>query len=199
MGPVQWGDVPSWVAAIFAGGAAWFAYQTIKSQRQQIAEQQRFIAEQSTNLALERSELCAAAEDRKWAQARQIHMHHRQAGTINDSEGNVIGPDCWIVTVQNSSGSPVHRVDVRFGVAYLASEAYEIPPSAVHGPNPGEPRARPVHLLGAGRAVRFLSQRWSAATVHNNRPCLIFTDDNGVRWEVDSYGKLEEAPEAGST
>ncbi|MET8011573.1 hypothetical protein ABZU86_09785 [Streptomyces sp. NPDC005271] len=194
MGPVQWGDVPTWVAAIFAGGAAWFAYQTIKSQRQQIAEQRQFIADQSTNLQLERSALHAAAEDRKWSQARQIRMHHRQVGATTDGQGNAVGPDHWEVTVQNSSEAPVHEVDVRFGTAYLAAEVYEVPPSAVHGPNPGERTTRPLHLLGAGRVVRFVSQHWSAATVHNNRPQLLFTDDNGVQWALDSYGKLEEAP-----
>ncbi|MET8810292.1 hypothetical protein [Streptomyces sp. NPDC004546] len=33
---------------------------------------------------------------------------------------------------------------------------------------------------------------WPEVTAHNNRPTLYFTDDNGVRWALDSYGKLEE-------
>ncbi|MCC5032898.1 hypothetical protein DMH02_006550 [Streptomyces sp. WAC 00631] len=197
--PVQWGDVPTWIAAIFAGGAAWFAYQTIKSQRKQIAEQRQFIAEQSENLALERSELRAVGEDRKWAQARQIHMRQRKAGAVTDGQGNAVGSNHWVVTVQNSSDSPIHDIDVRFGTAYLAAEVYEIPPSAIQGPNPGERRGRPLHLLGPGRLARFLSQRWSAATLHNNRPHLFFTDGNGVRWAIDSYGKLEEASTDGAS
>ncbi|MEU1941090.1 hypothetical protein ABZ554_01145 [Streptomyces sp. NPDC020125] len=199
MGPLPWGDVPTWIAAIFAGGATWFARQTIKSQRQQIIEQRQFIAEQSATLALERSELRAAAEDRKWAQARKILMHHREAGAATDGDGNTTGPDHWVVTVRNDSDSPVHEVDVRFGTAYLAAEVYEIPPSAVDGPNPGQRVGHPVHLLGPSRAVRFLSQHWSAVTVHNNRPHLLFTDDNGVRWTCDSYGKLEEVIDDGTS
>lgn len=103
---MQWGDVPTWGAAVFAGGAAWFAYQTIKSQRQQIGEQRQFIAAQSANLALERTELRAAAEDRKWSQARQIRMHHHEAGAATDGEANTVGADHWVVTVQNASELP---------------------------------------------------------------------------------------------
>ncbi|WP_326817056.1 hypothetical protein OIE61_14045 [Streptomyces sp. NBC_01762] len=88
----------------------------------------------------------------------------------------------------------MHDVDVRFGTAYLAAEVYEIPPSAIHGSNPGERRIRPMHLLGPGRVVRFFSQHWPSTTVHNNRPHLSFVDDSGVRWSLDSYGKLEETP-----
>lgn len=47
MGPLQWGDVPTWVGGTGALAAAWYAYQTITSQRQQIGEQRDFIAEQT--------------------------------------------------------------------------------------------------------------------------------------------------------
>ncbi|MFF8730489.1 hypothetical protein ACF073_29005 [Streptomyces sp. NPDC015171] len=47
MGPVQRGDVSTWVASGFAGAAAEFAYQTIRGQQQQIGEQQQFITGQS--------------------------------------------------------------------------------------------------------------------------------------------------------
>lgn len=181
-------------ATLFAGGAAWFAYQTIKSQRQQITEQRQFIAEQAANLALERIELRAAAENRKWSQARQISMHHRESGGSTDGEGNITENDHWEVFVRNSSDSPVHEVDVRFGTAYLAAEVYSVPSTALSGNNLGELWARPIHLLGPGRIARFVSQSWPAATVHNNRPQLLFADDSGIQWSLDSYGKLEEIP-----
>jgi len=199
VGPLQWGDVPTAVAAVFAGGAAWFAYQTIKSQRQQIGEQREFIgeqlgfmAEQRQNLELERAELRAAAEYRRWAQARQIAMHHRRTG--RDSEGHG-----WAVTVQNPTDAPVRHVEVRFGSAYLASEAFDWP---AFDPEPrdlrviprGDTYSLPLDLLGPGRAARFISQRWTSAIAHNNRPTLYFTDDAGARWSLDSYGKLEEMP-----
>ncbi|MFE7236103.1 hypothetical protein ACFVAF_36925 [Streptomyces sp. NPDC057596] len=195
MSAIDWGDIPTWLGAGFAAAAAAAAVWTLASQRRQIAEQRQFIGEQSATLALERAELRAAAEDRKWAQARQVAMHHRKAGGSVDGEGNVVC-DRWVVTVQNTSDAPVHGVEVRFGTAYLASEVYELAPSAVHNlsAEDGDRLVSPVYLLGPGRAVRFLSQQWPEATVHNNRPVLSFTDDNGLRWQLDSYGKLEEAP-----
>jgi hypothetical protein len=208
MGPADLGDVPTWIGAGGAIGAAWFAYQTITSQRQQIGEQQEFIAEQTAfiadqrqNLELERAELRAAAEERRWAQARQIRMHQRMAGFQDDGMGGLTNePDHWAVTVQNHSDAPVHQLEVRFGTAYTASDAWEWPafePSQ-RGASVGDRLALPVYLVGPRRAVRFASQSWPPATVHNNRPTVFFTDDSGARWSLDSYGKLEEAPTDGA-
>jgi hypothetical protein len=103
--------------------------------------------------------------------------------------------DHWIVTILNASDAPAHAVAVRFGTAYTASEVYELAPTSLHnwGASLGDRLVAPVHLLGPARAVRFLSQRWSPATVHNSRPFVTFTDDCGIYWTLDSYGELEEA------
>ncbi|RSN99945.1 hypothetical protein DMH26_17635 [Streptomyces sp. WAC 05379] len=173
----------------------------MKSQRDQIGEQRTFIgeqrafmAEQSATLALERQELHAVAEDRKWAQAQQLHMHFHGAGTPRN--GVVTEDDQWVVTVLNTSDAPVHGVDVRFGTAHLAAEVYEIAPTAVHngGASLGDRVVAPVDVLGPRRAVRFFSPRWSSSTVHNNRPTVTFADNNGIRWSLNSHGKLEEVP-----
>jgi hypothetical protein len=180
---------------------------TLKSQRDQIGEQRAFIAqqsqfmaEQSANLTLERAELRAAAENRKWAQAQQVRMHDRTAGGGTDGQGVTTDDDHWDVTVTNHSDAPVHQVEVRFGTAYTAAEVYEWRPHW----NPGGAAERgdrltsPVHLIGPNRGVRFRSQRWPSVTVHNNRATLYFTDNNGVRWMLDWHGQLAEAPpEAG--
>jgi hypothetical protein len=203
VGPLQWGDVPTWIGGAGALAAAWYAYQTITSQRQQIGEQQEFIAEQTRfmeeqrqNLVLERAELHAAADDRRVAQARQIRMHQRMLGSEPDGMGGIVGVDHWSVTVQNPSDAPVHQLEVHFGSAYIASDAWEWPAFELFNQRAsvGDRLAMPVYLLGPGRAARFHSQKWQSATVHNNRPVLSFTDDNGLRWRLDSYGKLEEAP-----
>ncbi|MFB6786556.1 hypothetical protein ACFCWT_07720 [Streptomyces olivaceus] len=197
MGPLQLGDVPTWIGGTGAMAAARYAYQTISSQRQQLGEQQRFIAEQTRfmgeqrqNLELERAELRAVADDRKWAQARQIAMHQRGIGSVSDGHG-------WIVTVQNPSSASIRGVEVNFGTAYRAARAFDWPPFDHCPQNPtdtaDDPLPIPVHLLGSRRAARFASQRWTAATAHNNRPTLYFTDDAGVRWSLDSHGSLEEA------
>ncbi|MFI5685888.1 hypothetical protein [Streptomyces sp. NPDC051636] len=78
MSVINWGDVPTWLGTLFAAAAAGAAVWTMKSQRDQIREQRVFIGEQSATMALERAELRAAAEDRRWAQARRVRMMQRR-------------------------------------------------------------------------------------------------------------------------
>ncbi|MFD7884079.1 hypothetical protein ACFV3N_16770 [Streptomyces bauhiniae] len=203
MGSVQWGDVPTWVASVFAGAAALFAYQTITSQRQQIGEQQEFIAEQTRfmgeqqqNLEMERAELRAAAEDRRTAQAKGVDMHARKAGASTDGQGQATPDDHWVVTVVNDSDAPIRQVEVRFGDAYNSAEVYEWnkrwnPEAHVRG----DTLMQLVDLIGPGRTVRFQSPHYSHQTVHNNPPTLYFTDDGGARWALDSRGDLKETPQ----
>jgi len=193
---VDIGDLATWIGSSFAAVAAGATLWTLKSQRDQLREQRAFIGEQSATLALEREALRAAAEDRRWAQARLVRMHHRKAGGEEDGMGGRIGCDHWDVTVVNSSDAPVREVEVRFGTAHIAAEAYLWNPhwSDTGVPSRGERVSLPVHLVGPGRGARLLSQRWPEATVHNNLPMLYFTDDSGVRWVLDPYGKLEELP-----
>ncbi|MFR0354150.1 hypothetical protein [Streptomyces sediminimaris] len=192
------GDLATWVGSCFAAVAAAATLWTLKSQRDQITEQRHFIGEQSATMALERAELRAAAEDRKWSQARQVAMEQSKAGGSPDGYGGLNGDhDRWDVTVQNGSDAPLHQLQVRFGDSYTATDAWEWPhyDHYVRGASAhGDRLALPVFLLGPGRAVRMESQRLTPATVHNNRPMLFFTDDNGVRWSLDSHGKLEEQP-----
>ncbi|MFB6943202.1 hypothetical protein ACFWGL_17090 [Streptomyces sp. NPDC060286] len=197
MGPAQWGDVPTWAAATFAGGAAWCAFLTIKSQRQQIGEQRAFIAEQSRfmseqqqNLELERAEFRAQAEERRVSQARQVVMTFAPSGSSGeDRYGNGTGYDRWRVEVKNDGDDPISNVVVRFGEAYVAASATEN--EGFYHPDRGR-RPVPVPLIQGGHTVVFESSRWPEATVDNNRPVLLFTDRVGVRWRRDSYGKLEE-------
>jgi hypothetical protein len=182
------GDLATWVGSSFAAVAAATLW-TLKSQRDQIGEQRRFIAEQSQNLALERAELRAVAEDRRWAQARQISMQHHRA---SDGAGGAY----WLVQVVNGSDAPIRDLDVRFGDAYLPSETHEVRVivTNVLQSQVGDTWPHPLGLLGAGRAVRFTSQAFRPPVAHNNRPSLKFTDGSGVRWGLDSLGNLAEVP-----
>lgn len=192
MNSMDWGDVPTWIGGIFAGLVAVFTYFTLQSQRQQIDEQRVFIAEQSATLALERQELHAAAEDRKWAQARRIRMKISVTGGESDGEGNIVGYDSWLVMVHNGSVAPVHDVNVRFGSAYTARETYEC--DELNRPV-GLTRSAPIQLIGPGRRFAFLSPRWPENVVDRNHPQLYFKDDSGVCWRLDHHGKLEESTE----
>lgn len=186
MGLVDWidlGDAPTWLGAVFAAGAAWAAYKTLKSQQKQIEEQRKFIEEQSRNLALERAELLAVAEDRRRAQAARIRLEPHKSGGETDAEGNVVGYDHWFVVFRNDSDAPVRDVLMRFGASYNAARATDFD---------AEPLPVPVPLLGAERVALFYSSHWPEASVDNHRPHVYFTDEAGVRWHLDEHGALEE-------
>ncbi|MDX2703959.1 hypothetical protein PV350_13965 [Streptomyces sp. PA03-6a] len=192
MGGIDWGDAPTWVGAAFAAGAAVAAFWTLASQRRQIREQQEFIAEQSATMSLERAELAALADERKWAQARQVRLTCRTAGTQPDGMGGIVGYDHWVARVENASDAPLRDVKVRFGLAYVASGAVIEEVSDLPG---GGRQTAPLDVLAAHRTARFESARWPEATVDNHRPHVYFTDDAGLRWHLDERGKLEQPAE----
>jgi len=88
MSSIDGGDAPTWLGTLFAAAAATAAIWTIASQRQQIAEQRQFIGEQSATMALERAELQAAGEERRWAQARLVRLAANVGG---DSDTDTFG------------------------------------------------------------------------------------------------------------
>ncbi|MFI1723918.1 hypothetical protein [Streptomyces sp. NPDC020489] len=184
------GDLATWVGSSFAAVAAGATLLTLKSQRDQIDEQRAFIGEQSATLALERAELRALAEDRKWHQARQVSMQSRR---ISDGGGG----SYWLVLVVNGSDAPIRDLHVRFGDAYLPTETHEVREVGVDflQSRIGETWTHPLYSLGPERAVRFRSQSWQPHVAHNSRPSLKFSDDNGIRWGLDHHGTLAEASE----
>ncbi|MFE0776871.1 hypothetical protein [Streptomyces sp. NPDC058861] len=191
MSDIDWGDAPTWVAAVFAGGAAWFAGMTLRSQRRQIGEQQEFIREQSRNLQLERAELLTVAEERRTAQAKRVAMAMRTAGGRENDYGGFDGYDHWRVTVTNGSDEPLKDVTVRFGNAYTAASAND--EGSRHLPDDGR-RPVPVPLIAPRGVVQFASPTWEEATVDNHRPIVLFTDANGARWQLDEHGALTPRP-----
>lgn len=197
MGVLDWGDVPTWIGGAGAIAAGWFAFQTITSQRQQIGEQREFIAEQTRfmeeqrrNLQLERAELSAAAEERRWAQAKLIKMVPRYSRNLRQMARDAEPEDQWIVGVNNKSDAPVHDVDVLFGLRH----AETVHVLANHPDDTDLPQSRPLPVLGAGRVARFRSAH---PLSFNLKPRLFFTDSDGHRWSLDYYGVLTEAPSNG--
>jgi len=182
---VDWGDAPTWITAVFAGGAALFAGMTIRSQRQQIDEQRVFIGEQSANLLLERELLRAQADDRRRAQARAIKMSASMG--YSDPSGDL--PDVWQVTVANRTEEPITDVWVRFGDTYTALTAKRV---SERGVPQGSQRSVPMDVIGPDRISRFESARLSEVALENAPPALLFRDAAGVRWRLDQRNVVEE-------
>lgn len=174
----DWGDVPTWVGATFAALAAGAAVWTLKSQRDQIGEQRSFIAEQSANLALERQELMAVVQERREEQARAIKLE-------------VTPP---YVKVRNSSSDPI--TDVRcledglppVRAAVSSGEGAEASLSMALNQLHGQELER-LDVLGVARLGWFQRRGGLSGAVE-----ISFTDDRGVRWALDSNGKLKEVP-----
>jgi len=183
MNGIDWGDAPTWCAGVFAAAAAWYTRGMLNSQRQQIEEQRAFIAEQSTNLALERAELRAQAEERRRAQALQVQMDAQWIES-DPEYGDAVSEALWRVIVSSHSPEPLRDVTVRFGDAYNPARAYDASGGAA-------PTCVPV--FGANRRYRFLSP--NSMAMANQRPVLFFTDNAGVRWRLDEHGELSEAVE----
>ncbi|XMN09322.1 hypothetical protein ACK8N7_26430 [Streptomyces griseobrunneus] len=176
MSSIDWGDAPTWIAAIFAGGAALFAGLTIRSQRQQIAEQREFIAEQSRNLRLEREALEAGHQERRRAQADLVDVRRSPQG---------------MGLVLNESGAPIKLVSLRAGDAQAVNAGvhmrgnWQMPD--------GDRTSLPLALIGAGRGATFgFGDIWRE--IAQNRETLVatFTDADGIRWQMDEHGLLVE-------
>ncbi|MFE5996754.1 hypothetical protein ACFQ6C_07650 [Streptomyces sp. NPDC056454] len=176
MSSIDWGDAPTWIAAVFAGGAALFAGLTIRSQRQQIAEQREFIGEQSQNLRLEREALEAGRQDRRRAQAELVFVRKTPQG---------------MGLVTNSSGSPITLVTLRAGDTPAVNAGIHKEGNVLGAD--GERASLPFPLIGSERGATFsFGAIWRE--IAQNRETLVaaYTDADGVRWEMDEHGLLVE-------
>ncbi|MFF2235794.1 hypothetical protein [Streptomyces anulatus] len=176
MSSIDWGDAPTWIAAVFAGGAALFAGLTIKSQRQQIAEQRDFIGEQSRNLWLEREALEAGQQERRQAQAKLVRV-----GRTTQHMG----------VVENGSDSPITNVSLRAGDTPAVNAGVYMRGNT-QAPD-GERTDLPFALIGAGRGATFsFGDIWRE--IAQNRETLVatFTDADGIRWQLDEHRLLVE-------
>lgn len=186
MSAVDWGDVPTWLGAVFAAGAAGAAVWTLASQRAQIKEQREFIAVQAENLRLERHELQAAAAERRRAQADHIEV---QATLVSTRRADRTAT--YRVNVMNASSEPLRDVTVDFveeGVQVDTTEG----PAAIG--TPAFPATGPhvIRIVGANCYVTFRSSRVVEGQGSRRLPMVVFTDNDGVRWRKDSLGGLME-------
>lgn len=177
MSALDFGDVPTWVAGIFAFGAAYYARATITSQRQQIAEQREFIGEQSMNLRLERRELQAQAQARREEQARGLQFE------VLDQSARL----------HNQTVEPIHQVSCYLGEA-LSTRARALTSSGFPGGEvilvpSGDPLDMPIEIVGAGKAVGFARPTDTREVMR-----VTFADNAGVVWELDEHGALNEVP-----
>ncbi|WP_158810582.1 hypothetical protein [Streptomyces leeuwenhoekii] len=183
MGPIDWGDAPTWIAGSFAAVAAYYARATLQSQRQQIREQREFISEQAANLRLEREQLQAQLADRRSEQARHIRLRvTASGGYFNDESEQYEDPDRWTVTVENRSDAPVYEVSATFG-----GQPSEWVQTADRS---GGSHAVPV--LGREKDAVFTSPRFASTHLRAAMPVVRFRDANGAWWRMLHDERLVE-------
>ncbi|MBW8796363.1 MAG: hypothetical protein JF597_23025 [Streptomyces sp.] len=187
MSVIHWGDVPAWAGAIFAASAAGAAIWTLASQRAQLSEQQQFIgeqrklmAEQSATLALERAERLAVAKARRLEQARHI-----EAAKTTDRFARMAR-----LFITNRSSAPITDVHVKFGE--LAPGWVSEGDSGYVDKDRGNERPHPLPTIGPSRTFCFAA--YNDVEVPGGLAVAAFTDDSGVRWQLDEHGNLEEMP-----
>lgn len=192
MSDIDWGDAPTWIAAVFAGLAALAAGMTLRSQRKQLDQQQtqlneqrEFIREQSANLQLEREILRADADDRKRGQARQVTMEAHVQGVGGGFSGE--SREYWQARIKNSSAEPIHDVSVQCGAQLTATNVNVIGGTTRTGPRPA-----PLDLLSARFSAEFGTEQSASGTLESERPVVFFTDNAGVRWRLDEHGDLSQ-------
>ncbi|MEV6395573.1 hypothetical protein AB0M39_12475 [Streptomyces sp. NPDC051907] len=198
---INWGDVPTWFGAIFAGAAAAGAIWTLASQRQQIGEQRTFIDEQITFmsdqrafierqsevLALQESELVALADERAVAQARRVSMLAVMRVGPEELYAGIENHRCWEVTIANDSDEAIRDVNVRCD-PYNADAVWDFTPGRTDDGNPRRVGA-PVPVIGPGRKFSFFITPGVSTRIGNYPPVLTFTDANGRRWQMDQSGE----------
>jgi hypothetical protein len=196
----NWGDVPTWVGAVFAGAAAIGAIWTLASQRKQIREQRGFIDEQSQFigeqrafiqrqsevLALQERELVALADERARAQAQRVTMVAVVRDGPEELYPGIVNSRCWEATVRNDSNETIRDVNVRCGTDGTDAVLDVVPGGIDDGP-PQRTMA-PVGAIGPGRAFSFFLTPGASTQIGNNPPVVTFTDANGRRWQIDHSG-----------
>jgi hypothetical protein len=201
---VNWGTAPNWTIAVFAGLATWAGFRTLRyhrrllaqqraqlnEQRTQLAEQRMFFEHQSAVLELQRAELHAAARDRKRIQARLVEVTSRTEEPSEEWPEGLEGRR-RAASVTNASHEPIHHVVLRFGNGDESGQAAQVV-QAYGSSRTSEP---PLVLLRPRRGATFFSTALADGEPVPGSAIVRFTDHNGVHWQLDEDGQLEELDE----
>lgn len=165
------GDLPTWIAAVAASTAAWFAGQAFKAQNIQLSEQAIINQAQLAELRQMRLDSEFEYQQKRRAQAALIESY------LIFGEQRIT-PVQTTTIIKNNSAQSIHDVRIRWYedraewfYGGLSEEYIDIVPS-----NDSIQRIRGFDL-GANRATLWVE--------------LLFTDTNGFKW-VLRKGQLTE-------
>lgn len=193
---MDFGDVPTWVAAIAAIGAGWFAARAFGLQQTQLAEMRK--AQEESGLLLKYQ-----AHEAARAFARQVGCNWMIQKLAAPAVGDEIA-GYVVATLRNESEGSVSNVAFR-----LLLSGHVLPPDGatwdVRWPDDGRWTPVPANIGLPSEAEtpvetvppnNGLTARWNMGRLPQPSEAKVeirFTDEPGTRWHVASDGKLSVA------
>lgn len=175
MSGINWGTAPEWVALIIAGVGGWIALAQLRQQQRVIARELR------RGAALEEARLRdqAAAIDLAWSAEG---LRETFVKVSNRSRRPIRGLDCMIVSEEDGGliALPVRAGEMQEEKLQSGS-GWVLPKNGVA---PGEW----CNVLRSGGHAGFLM---SEPPGSGQRALVRFTDDAGLRWQLDNELHLE--------
>lgn len=184
--PADWGDVPTWLVALFALIAGWVGLYQLRILREQFSEE--------VNLNAKRDELMD-----NWlteAQRRSISERRTQA---QDVVVHRTGPDMGIV--ENNSRRPISRITCKV-MSNVDQHPLKLPDECgesfhlASGPAAMKysvPEWKPLQEFGMLRPDASCAFSFSGLTREPDQVLVAwFNDDAGFRWQLDEYLHLVE-------
>lgn len=177
---LNYGDVPTWVAAIGTVATLAFAAQTIRQQSGALREERERRDGERKQQELSRARLIAVKVD----VVGEPDGDHQRLLTRYVEEvlgGNVTGwrPATYVL-VQNASSAAILDVEVQLG-----------PLVPQHAWKPDAPRLEPtttLPILGSSAIAYFVFRQMDKMDAANIPAKVTFTDEDGHRWETNLDG-----------
>jgi hypothetical protein len=207
---IDFGDLPTWLAAIGAFIAAVFAFGQLKALRRQNRLQQSQLNSQAADLDRLRETQRKQAElldldirDRRASQARRVEVR-QDVVPWQDPGSGVKNGFARILRVTNHSPGSINSVDgffelpgypkrrATFSAAPQVTQRGTV--QSVPGDRP-EVDAVPITRLEPNETIDLIGPMHSEDNARDTHAELFFTDSDVRRWKIDHKGQLTEVIE----
>lgn len=201
MSSPDWGDVPTWIAAIAASAAFVGAMMAYRTQAKSLVVQRDQFKDQKEANEKQAREIQASVERLKDEQKRQRRAQAKQVAITIDRGELMAGlpkgvrrsaSSSWIhvgATVRNTSPLPIHRLRIQ----WHGADPYEDPFQAKEASDtllPGEKLLFVATIEGPiDESNELLIDPNLVSAV------VLFRDADGVEWRVGPNGKVDEIVE----
>jgi hypothetical protein len=185
---VNLGDLPTWLAFVAAAVAAYFVYGQLKGQRAEIARQTRLLERQ---------------------QADQIDVSLHTDDAVPPASPQAKNEPNWTVYITNGSRRPIRDIMAtivpapgmdsaaatqRADIVTVTVRDSKVPEASAHASTLLKINVEAIALLRAG-AIAGLVFQYRLKEYPKPRFAVEFTDDAGLRWQIDSDLHLQRIPE----